>query len=197
MRDRTKVMFAQALEEMLETTDLDKVRVTALCKRCGATTPTFYYYFHDKYELVAWMFLQDFAGQVGDRDPGYDPEGLNQVTVTMARRRTFYQKAFDDHSQNSISKYLQDFNMQISRDAVRHLTGGELTPDQEFAVKYHVYGIMGMFREWLYGGAMTTEYLTTMLFERTPDFLKEAFAAYPFSTEDLLRHAGKDTKADR
>lgn len=37
MKDRTKIMFAEELENMLKTTDMDKIRVVELCRRCGAT----------------------------------------------------------------------------------------------------------------------------------------------------------------
>ena len=194
MKDRTKVMFADTLEDMLKEMPLDKVRVAKLCERCGATTPTFYYYFHDKYELVSWMFLQDFAGAFADKDPEYSPDRMKESTIRFAKRRNFYQKAFDDRSQNSIGEYLVDFNIQITRDAVRFHTGQELTADQEFTVKYHVYGVMGMFMEWLFGEDMTSEYLNTSLYERTPDFMKEAFSVYPYSADKLLGRAGKSTK---
>ena len=194
MKDRTKIMFADTLEEMLEEMPLDKVRVAKLCERCGTTTPTFYYYFHDKYELVAWMFLQDFAGAFADQDPEYSPDRMNQSTIRFARRRNFYQKAFDDYSQNSIAKYLIEFNMLISREAVKYHTSCDLTEDQEFSVKYHIYGVMGMFCEWLFGKGMTAEYLNTSLYGKTPDFLKEAFSVFPYSTENILEKSGKKTK---
>ena len=197
MKDRTKVMFADTLEDMLKEMPLDKVRVAKLCERCGATTPTFYYYFHDKYELVAWMFLQDFAGAFADKDPEYSPDRMKESTIRFAKRRNFYQKAFDDRSQNSIGEYLVDFNIQMARDAVRFHTGQELTADQEFTVKYHIYGVMGMFMEWLFGEDMTSEYLNTSLYERTPDFMKEAFSVYPYSAEKLLGRTGKATKKNK
>ena len=194
MKDRTKIMFADTLEEMLQDIPLEKVRIAKLCERCGATTPTFYYYFHDKYELVAWMFLQDFAEEYGDKDPSYTPDRLNQTTMRMATRRKFYQRAFDDTSQNSITRYMQEFNLQLSREAVIYRTGKDLTEEQIFAVKYHIYGIIGMFREWLFGDNMTTEYLNAQLFERTPDFLKEAFSVFPYSTDKIHSKTGKKTK---
>ena len=193
MKDRTKIMFADTLEEMLQETTLDKVRVAKLCERCGATTPTFYYYFHDKYELVAWMFLQDFAGVFGDQEPEYSVDALNRASIFMAKRRIFYQKAFSDESQNSIENYTQEFNLQIARDAILFHTGKPMTDVQEFAVRYHIYGVMGMFREWLYGDSMTYEQLNTMLYERTPGFLKTAFAVFPYSTESILGKVGKKT----
>lgn len=194
MKDRTKKMFADTLEEMLKEMPLDKVRVAKLCDWCGATTPTFYYYFHDKYELVAWMFLQDFSGAFADKAPEYSPARMNQSTIRFAKRRNFYQKAFDDRSQNSILEYLIDFNLQIAREAVKYHTGRELTKEQEFSVKYHIYGVMGMFCEWLFGDTLTSEYLNNSLYERTPDFLKKAFSVYPYSTENLLKRTGKTTR---
>lgn len=195
MKDRTKVMFADTLEEMLKEMPLDKVRVAKLCERCGATTPTFYYYFHDKYELVAWMFLQDFASEFGDQKPGYTAEGLISMAQRMEKRKKFYQKAFLDKTQNSITDYIQTFNLQIATEAVRHKTGeSDLSQDQLLAVKYHNYGIMGIFREWLFGDDLTVEQMNTFLFERTPDFLKAAFAEYTYSTDDILQRAGKPTK---
>ncbi len=140
------------------------------------------------------MFLQDFAGAFADKEPEYNPERMNQSSIRFAKRRNFYQKAFDDRSQNSITEYMIDFNMQISREAIKYHTGQDLTPDQEFDVKYHVYGIMGMFHEWLFGQDMTSEYLNTSLYEKTPGFLKEAFSVYPYSTDNILKRTGKETK---
>ena len=194
MKDRTKTMFADTLEQMLQTTPMEKVRVSRLCELCGATTPTFYYYFHDKYELVAWIFLKDFAGEFGDKDPGYSAEGLYSLTKRMESHKAFYKKAFSDKSQNSISEYVQSFNLQIAEDAVMHMTGEtSLTEDQLHDVKYHVYGIMGMFREWL-DEEITTNQMTHFLYDKTPDFLKDAFAVYPYSAEAILQKSGNTKK---
>ena len=140
------------------------------------------------------MFLQDFSFAVGDKTPEYSPEVLNTVSRQLEKRKAFYQKAYTDQSQNSISEYTQAFNLQLAADAVKCHTGQELTSEQLLAVKYHVYGVMGMFREWLYSENMTIEELNTFCFERTPDFLKEAFATYSYSTDDILQRTGKKTR---
>ena len=41
MKLRTKLMFAEELERMLQTMPMEKVRVTTLCKNCGTIPPTF------------------------------------------------------------------------------------------------------------------------------------------------------------
>jgi len=67
-KDRTKRLFAAELEAMLREMPLSRVRVNALCERCGAQRQAFYYHFRDKYDLVAWIFEQDF--RAGAEDAG-------------------------------------------------------------------------------------------------------------------------------
>ena len=192
IKDRTKVMFAEQLAQMMNTASLEKIRILDLCRQCGATPQTFYYHFRDKYELVAWIFLKDFADVFGDREPGYSPEILEEITKRMEKRKLFYQKAFADQSQNSILQYIQSFNLQIATSAVKAQTGEDLTTEQMVSIKYHVYGIMGMFREWLYGDTdITTTQLTAFLYDKTPDFLQDAFSSYKYSRREILQKSGK------
>lgn len=170
MKDRTKAMFAEELEAMLTEMPLSKVRVSRLCERCGATTPTFYYYFHDKYELVAWVYLRDFSLATGDSAKGYSPEVLEEVNARLEARKPFYMACFEDRSQNNIEEYALEFNLRLAGDAVLHATGSRMTRDQRNAVRYHNFAVMGMFRDWLYDrDDITSAEMSAFLFERTPD----------------------------
>lgn len=191
MQDRTKIMFAEQLETMLKTMPMEKVRIVDLCKRCGATPPTFYYHFHDKYELVAWIFLRDFADICGDKDPDYSPEIIASILERIDKHRTFYIKAYQEHSQNSINRYVQDFNVQLGKTTLQSLTDSEdISTEQLLAIKYHSYGVMGIFREWLFGDiSISTADLARFQFEHTPDFLKEALRAYQYSRNGILNQS--------
>ena len=188
MQDRTKIMFAEELETMLRSQPLEKIHIVDLCRRCGATPPTFYYHFHDKYELVAWIFLNDMADICGDKEPGYTPEVIASILERIESRRIFYSRAYQEHSQNSINRYVQDFNVQLGKAALKELTGSDaITPEQLLALKYHSYGVMGIFRDWLFGDmSITAADLARCQFERTPDFLKKALHNYHYSKTALL-----------
>ena len=88
---------------------------------------------------------------------------------------------------------MQGFNLQIAAEAVKYHTGKELSQEQLFAVKYHTYGVMGMFYEWLFDENMNLEELNERCFERTPDFLKAAFASFPYYSESIMQRSGKQT----
>ena len=188
MKDRTKLMFAEELEKLLETKPFDKVRVLDLCKRCGATPQTFYYHFKDKYELAAWIFLHDFAYIMGDTDPGYSAERIAAMTQHMKERKTFYQRAYNDHSQNAIDRYINRFNIENSINIVKAVSGAdELTEEQIIAIKYHAYGVIGLFHELIFDELnVDVDKLSAFQYEKTPDFLKQAFEQYRYRSEDIL-----------
>jgi AcrR family transcriptional regulator len=198
MQDRTKIMFAEQLETMLETMPLAKVRIVDLCKRCGTTPPTFYYYFHDKYELVAWIFLRDFADVCGDRTPEYSPEVIATILEHIERRRIFYIKAYQENSQNSINRYVQNFNVQLGKDTLKSLTGNkDISSEQLLSIKYHSYGIMGIFKEWLFGEMpISTADLARFQFEHTPDFLRDALRAYKYNRDRILNQSANTSNED-
>jgi AcrR family transcriptional regulator len=188
MQERTKIMFAEQLETMLKTIPLEKVRVVDLCRRCNATPPTFYYHFHDKYELVAWIFLRDFADICGDKEPDYSPETIASILERIDCRRTFYIKAYQEHSQNSINQYVQNFNVQLGKVTIKTLTGNNgISSEQLLAIKYHSYGVMGLFKEWLFGDMpISVTDLARFQYEHTPNFLKDALRAYQYSRNEIL-----------
>ena len=187
MKDRTKLMFAEELANILESKPFDKVRVLDLCKRCGATPQTFYYHFKDKYDLAAWVFLHDYAVIMSDNEPEYSAERIAEMTKQMDTKRSFYQKAFTDHSQNAVSKYIVDFNVRNCCQIILATTGQEVTEQQLTEIKYHNYGTLGLFIEWLNDELnISIEEWAKLQYDRTPEFLREAFRKYSYSRSEIL-----------
>lgn len=51
----TKHAIASSFRGLLATTAFERITVRAICDHCGISRQTFYYHFHDIYDLVAWM----------------------------------------------------------------------------------------------------------------------------------------------
>ncbi|KRO00583.1 TetR/AcrR family transcriptional regulator C-terminal domain-containing protein [Companilactobacillus kimchiensis] len=187
LKNQTQLLFAQQLEEMLKTMPMDKVRITELCKRCHTIPQTFYYHFHDKYELVAWTFLYDFSQVYVDQAPKYSVESIIVNLKQINQRRIFYQKTYNQHSQNSIDQYIQKFNIQSATEAVESFSGQAITPQQINNIKYHSYGMMGIFKEWIEDeNCLTIEELAKFQYDHTPEFLREAYQAYRFKNSNVF-----------
>ena len=52
MPKNTKQQFADALSALLERKSLDRITVSDITDECGLNRQTFYYHFHDIYELI-------------------------------------------------------------------------------------------------------------------------------------------------
>ena len=56
---KTEYRLAAALKEMLAKVPLDSISVTALSDKCDVSRKTFYYHFHDIYDLLTLVFLSE------------------------------------------------------------------------------------------------------------------------------------------
>lgn len=191
MKDRTKIMFAEEFENMLKTMTMDKVRVVDLCRRCGATAPTFYYYFKDKYDLAAWIYFRDISSAFGDKRPEYSPERLAESLRAMNIKSAFYKNLFADKSQNSITQYGMKYAIKMVNDVMTASAGKSPTALQILEAKHHTFGIFGLQQEWFLGELpLSSEELAQFLYNHTPDFLKDAFQSYHFRSSEIMSNAG-------
>lgn len=59
MANFTKKAILQTFEEMLEHTSFNKITVSDLIAQCGISSNTFYYHYHDIYDLLdAWIVIK-------------------------------------------------------------------------------------------------------------------------------------------
>ena len=55
----TEKALAASLKKLLEKKTLDKITVKDITDDCGVNRQTFYYHFHDVYDLVEWIFTEE------------------------------------------------------------------------------------------------------------------------------------------
>ena len=54
----TDSILADALLDLLKEKPFEKVTVEDIVNKCGASRPTFYRHFKDKYDLMDWIYLR-------------------------------------------------------------------------------------------------------------------------------------------
>lgn len=177
IKDNTKRLFSETLQDMMRTTDVDKIRVKDLCARCGADRQTFYYHFHDKYELIAWIFAQDYEDALSASPGEYPEEHAADTLRRMYSKRAFYRKAFRDRSQNAISRYLYDYFVKLGQDAVISRFGKEgLDRFSDYAIKAHAFACIGHTVQWLNGTSdYSPEEFAHFQYLMMPEVLREAY----------------------
>ena len=171
-------MFADGLEAMMADMPLSKVRILDLCKRCEVERCTFYYHFKDKYDLVAWMIDQESL-QAAEGARRFTREHFAEGLRLIWERRAFYQRAFEEDSQNSIYRHHLAYCIRENEALLRRYLGvKELSRTMTFEARFFSLGNAGSLGPWLSGEIVATpEQLADSLFECMPPTLRRAYAA--------------------
>jgi len=56
---KSEYLLAKTLKEMMSTQPLDTISVIELSERCNVSRKTFYYHYHDVYDLLTQVFLDE------------------------------------------------------------------------------------------------------------------------------------------
>lgn len=158
------------MEREAATKPVSEITVADICKACGATRQAFYYHFKDKYDLLAWIYMQDFAFSI-EKAGNLDRNTLVQMFQKMYSRRSFYRNVFSDRSQNNLLDYIQEYDTNFMLKILKEQYHADTSSDElQTAVKYHSYGVTGLIRDWLSGKIKQTA-------EQLADFLHEDLSA--------------------
>ena len=163
LKNRTKHLLAETLAEMLKTEALENVRVARLCELAEVQPRVFYYHFHDKYELAAWIYITDRDSIYGefrerdrwdiDRSIGF----MQQQMVLMWEKRELYLKLFADDSMYSLRKYVVSYNERMMAESTMIGRGMKsLDAEALCVVKFATFGWFENLIDWLKGNIKLT-----------------------------------------
>lgn len=84
----TKAAMAAALRECMRDTPVDRISIKTITDACGLNRQTFYYHFHDIYDLVKWMYVHEINEAVAAAmDAGSWEEILRKVILAFDEER--------------------------------------------------------------------------------------------------------------
>ena len=162
--ENTKRLLASTLEDMMRSRNLHDIHVREICEAAGVTRQTFYYHFKDKYDLVAWIYLQDMlaASMETAENIGYDTKLITDVDAyeeqirnalhLMKGRRAFYRNALKENEQNSLRESMWLSCVKSSFGELRRIIGTKsLSNELQDAVRCYYYGINGILIDWILG----------------------------------------------
>ncbi len=156
MRQTTKQAIAQAFETLLEKRGIDKITVKDIVAECGINRQTFYYHFHDVYDLMEWALAQGI-GHYADQRIAPEEDWQEQVRLLF---HFFY-----IHRVTILHGYDATNRMQYERVAVQHLAGlvrkrletypqAARVPEEkrEFICMVYARSFAGLILEWVEAG---------------------------------------------
>ena len=148
-----KEVLLKSFKELALQKPISKITITNITDNCGLSQPTFYRYFKDKYDLIAWSYITDtgeIMGRIGKqgyqwRDTLYDGMrhfGKNRALIVNALKHTGGREAF--------IRQMERTNIDLLCNEIRKTIMTEKIPDDILdMVKIYCYGTVRLTCEWL------------------------------------------------
>ena len=183
----TKDMLAESLKELLTRRSLDKITVKDIVENCGVNRQTFYYHFHDIYDLMEWI-LRDTADRLMREQMDYSDwtVGVQTLMHYLQQDRVLVLNAYHSVSHEVVADYLkkllQPYILRIIQVQAQELVPPAPKEDVDFLTEIYTITAAGILMEWI-GRRMELE--------GTQERMDKLFAAIDGSVCFMLRNLAK------
>ena len=155
LKDGMKQQIAQKFTELLMEKPLEQITVKELAEALGISRQTFYYYFHDIYEIVEWIFeteseiILSGCSTIDSWQLGYI---LMMQWVQNHRRLVLscYRSIRKDYVENFMNRILYPYIQEVVKEQSR---GMQVTDQQiEFISRFFTLAINATSLDWICKG---------------------------------------------
>ena len=177
MMDRTKQLFADKIMQLAKNKPIKDIQIKELCVLCGVERTTFYYHFRDKYDLVAWIFKQNYIEEASRAETINDERMIREMFQRLSMQKEFFLNALQDSSQNNLREYMLAFYIEIEKKVLcEYYHTDFLNEELLYEVRNYSFGCMGHTIDWLLGkNNLSAEKMAYYQYKFMPEELKNAF----------------------
>ena len=143
----TKRALASSLKKLMEAKPLSKISVSDICEACDMNRKSFYYHFKDKYDLVNWIYRNEFIMVATQKEQKTGWDLLEDLCIYFYENHNFYKKLLNIDGQNSFSEYFWDIVVTILSDDMEEIFGRDENFD--FYVNFYSDAFVCAMKRWL------------------------------------------------
>lgn len=152
MPKKTEEKLAKALKELMAKEPLEKITVSEITDQCGVNRQTFYYHFHDIYELVEWYMKEKIGYKleaIDDLDTWQ--HAVSDILVIMKEDKSFITQIFHSRSRDLLDDSIhtatfQAINKVMENYCAKHKIKGK---GLDRVAYYYAYAISGFILQWI------------------------------------------------
>lgn len=143
----TKKALASAMKELMKTKPFSKISVGDICEACDMSRKSFYYHFHDKYELVNWIFYVEFFGKMHEKEDATAEEQIFMLCKYLEENREFYINALKVKGRDSFRDYFRELLEPVAASYIdKQFKHGE---ESEFMARFFLDALLASVQHWL------------------------------------------------
>ena len=153
MADNTKRALVASLKKQLTQKPLGKITISDITADAGVNRMTFYYHFHDIYELVEWAFKDEVFKSATNKVYSLSnwQEGVLDVFHVFLKNKSFVMNVYRSINREQVENHLiRGLSNTLGEALKERLSPAGISEgDQAFIIHFYIYGCTGMIFEWM------------------------------------------------
>jgi len=140
----TKKALADSMKQLMLEYPFSKITVGDICQNCSLSRKSFYYHFIDKYDLMNWIFDQEFLLL----QPSADFEdSLLRLCTYLHANRLFYQQALSTQGPNSFCEHFRALCLSYMHERLNSIK--DVTGDDSFIINFFADALICALERWI------------------------------------------------
>lgn len=172
-----KDLIAAAFEKMMATMFIDDISVKDIMNECNLPRTVFYRYFHDKYDLMAYVYFNAIEKQLNNKTDYSYTDVVKVCYSYMYEKKSFFNKVVKYKNQNSFLQFLYEYSYKTTYDAIcKSFHFRQLDNKSDCSLRLYCHGCTSLAEWWLETGLkMPVEQICEVIVDSVPICLKEYF----------------------
>ena len=151
----TKSMLANSLKKLMVTKSLNKISIREIVEGCGVNRQTFYYHFHDIYDLLEWMFIEETQNLFSDKDDSPTlSDGVLRILKYIRQNEALCLCTLQSLGHKHLRKFFYEGINNVILSVVNEYAVGLNVSDEHKTFISHFYTVSfaGFIENWLQDG---------------------------------------------
>lgn len=145
-------MLAASLKKLMGKTKLNKISVQDITEDAGLNRQTFYYHFHNVFELLGWIYQTEALDSIAPyRSYSNWGEGFRRIFHYIEENRAFCLNTLDSIARSYLEDYLYNTTCGVIREVVEDIPASQRVDeaDKHFLVQFYTLAFMGLIIQWM------------------------------------------------
>jgi len=149
---RTQKLLAASLKKMLMTRTLNEITIGEIAEDCNLRRQTFYYHYHDIYELVEWIYIYDISKILNLKKTSItNDEGLFQLFQYLLENKAFVINTCKSIERGTLEQYMYRGSYMTIYSSINEQVAGLNVKEEYkvFMVEFYQYALSGVLLKWI------------------------------------------------
>lgn len=152
---QTKKSLAKSLKKLMRSTPLHKISVKDVVKDCNLNRQTFYYHFHDIYELVEWIYKTEAIESIAEYK-SYNTwiDGFYKIFLYIEGNKEFCYNTLNSLSRTHLDMYLFSVINGLLMGVINEISSDMSIKieDKKFMADFYTHAFAGLVIQWMKDG---------------------------------------------